>query len=286
MFLYWTLASAHQIQQALTRDAESATHQHGESLSNVAKFDGNTSDNLISLLKCISASGRLDQYISNDTTVQMEESQEDFIPLTRMNALTHVGQIRISGQLLPAIYDTGSWDNVCLSTKCESCACGVTLAKMLNLNYSALYDPPLNSTTYTQSDLGKVLSYGSGDVNVSLSFDTVDFAGHSVKNVPLYQVLEHKIAAWTGFSCIAGLGRAYVGENGNMNMLGMAHSKNFSICLSPDGGYIAFGSHAKNSVGNAPAVDVNGTHQWLVNLQETRRLRITPSVEMERNAWP
>lgn len=265
MLLYWTLASAHQIQQALTRDVESATDQHVESLSNVSST--NTSDNLMSLLHCISAGGQLKQYLSN-ATVHMEESREDFIPLTTMNVLNHVGQIRISGQLLPAVYDTGSWDNVCLSTKCESCTCGVTLAKMLNLNYSALYDPPKNSTTYTQSDVKKLLSYGSGDVTAALSFDTVKFAGHSVENVPLWQVLEHSIAAWTGFSCIAGLGRDSVGETGNATMLDLAHSKTFSICLSQHGGYVAFGSHTKNSVKKVSAVDVVGNHHWVVNLEE------------------
>jgi hypothetical protein len=137
---------------------------------------------------------RLDGGSSAGTDLKLE--------LSNFKNVQYSAPISLGGQTLPAIYDTGSFEIIVLSTLCRTCA-----------QNHVMYDHS-RSTSFVGSG-GMVVEhlFGSGSVRSEKGYEVVHLGAPSspfgVQRMPFWQVISHQIAVWdenAHFSGIVGLG--------------------------------------------------------------------------------
>lgn len=178
---------------------------------------------------------------TKDATAAQGLKSGHVIELKNYMNVQYYGDFRFShDQHLPAIYDTGSFEILTLSTQCEKC---VTLKRNQPSDHPPLYNRA-NSDHFhlDKNGLRAEHVFGSGPVTSSLAYDDISFGGFTVKDMPFWEIEKHDISAWevgAKFSAIVGLGkenRAPVLEGsqrkGIPTLLQKAGVASFSICLN------------------------------------------------------
>jgi len=137
------------------------------------------------------------------TAARKGERQPTTIRLKNIKDLQYHGEITIGGQSLLAVYDTGSFDVVTLSTMCATCQSGATL-----------YDSR-KSSSFISGGGGRVTqNFGSGSLRAQQDKDSLSIGGPKtalqVNDMAFWQVVEHNMPFWHSeeggqFSVIAGL---------------------------------------------------------------------------------
>eukprot|EP00927_Polykrikos_kofoidii_P059940 TRINITY_DN55029_c0_g1_i1.p1 TRINITY_DN55029_c0_g1~~TRINITY_DN55029_c0_g1_i1.p1 ORF type:complete len:457 (-),score=54.84 TRINITY_DN55029_c0_g1_i1:125-1495(-) len=196
--------------------------------------------------------------------------------LRNWNNVQYTGPISIGGQILPVIYDTGSFEVIVLSTLCQHCTKELTA-----------YDSTMSKSFVGASDHTMQHFFGSGSVRSQRGYDTVRIGDNlnnlAVAHAPFWQVVSHEIAVWDNaahFSGIVGLGRHdYVPQGfgddnfGQKILLASLGVTRFAICLersSPAApGVLTLWTPPPNSF--APplgfsAVQVLGKAHWSVRM--------------------
>lgn len=113
----------------------------------------------------------------------------------------YFGDFTIGNQVLPAIYDTGSFEVLTISTLCESCD-----------RDGAVYDRKASKTFHSGSAIEAVHQFGSGPVLGRKGEETVHIGNSEsplmVESMPFWEVIKHGISAWetSKFVAIIGLG--------------------------------------------------------------------------------
>lgn len=132
------------------------------------------------------------------------------LPLVNHRNVQYMASLTIGRQTIPAIYDTGSFQILVLSTKCKACINGT----------APIYDSH-KSTSFCGSSEQFTFAYGSGEVLGERGFDVIRFGGESspfVANaVPFWQVIDNRMPIWgrtAKFSAIVGLGHPDVVPDG------------------------------------------------------------------------
>lgn len=100
--------------------------------------------------------------------------------LHNYNDIEYTGTIKLGGQRLRAIYDTGSFELMVFSKKCASASC---------VNSRRFFDPTmsssLNETTWT-----RLHAFGSGDCVSLLAKDRMEIGSISIDDHPFWEVTE------------------------------------------------------------------------------------------------
>jgi len=115
--------------------------------------------------------------------------------------MSYTGELKLGGQTIRGIIDTGSFEIVVFGKHCNSTDC------LLAKEFSKFYDTT-QSASYNGSSLKQTLSYGSGDVYTQLGYDTVNLGPHDVNNVYFWEVLKAQMPLMqtAEFQAIIGVG--------------------------------------------------------------------------------
>jgi len=117
--------------------------------------------------------------------------------LENQDETSYTGKITLGGQELKAILDTGSFELVVFSSDCASCGA----AKSDGYNSKS-------SSTFHNGNLMQMLSYGSGDTLCRDATDHLQIGPLSVKDQPMWLVMEASMSILDSadFQAILGLG--------------------------------------------------------------------------------
>eukprot|EP00931_Biecheleriopsis_adriatica_P017137 TRINITY_DN12391_c0_g1_i1.p1 TRINITY_DN12391_c0_g1~~TRINITY_DN12391_c0_g1_i1.p1 ORF type:complete len:522 (+),score=102.21 TRINITY_DN12391_c0_g1_i1:67-1632(+) len=190
------------------------------------------------------------------------------------------GLFTIGMQELHAIYDTGSFEVLTLSTRCKKC---VKSLKMYN---------DKNSITFRESSRAVTAKHDfvSGSVTTAEGFETLRLGRKDspvlVKNMTFWMVQKHELKFWnTGnaiFSTIVGLSHVKQipkGFGGDMketrSMLEEMHLDDFSLCLqrgegADRPGLLKYGPSVSGMARDSSfqTVDVSGDLHWATKLSQ------------------
>mmetsp|Transcript_8813 Transcript_8813/g.19601 ORF Transcript_8813/g.19601 Transcript_8813/m.19601 type:complete len:448 (-) Transcript_8813:85-1428(-) len=198
------------------------------------------------------------------------------LTLTNHDNVQYSAPFTVGQQVLPVIYDTGSFEIIVLSTLCTTCS-----------GDQVVYDSS-KSTSFVASDLQAQHQFGSGPVVSQMGFDSVHLGDAasplSVSNVPFWQVLDHNIDVWNSnahFSGIVGLGHTPEVPQGfgadatseEKTLLERLQIANFALCLQRGTdlppGYLAFGPRVDSAIMPGMgfhALEVVGNVHWGIKM--------------------
>mmetsp|Transcript_18111 Transcript_18111/g.42303 ORF Transcript_18111/g.42303 Transcript_18111/m.42303 type:complete len:461 (-) Transcript_18111:75-1457(-) len=183
------------------------------------------------------------------------------LTLTNHDNVQYTAPFSVGEQVLPVIYDTGSFEIIVLSTLCTTCTGG-----------QEVYDSA-KSASFVASELQAQHEFGSGPVVSQMGFEAVRLGGSdsplAAPEVPFWQVMDHSIDVWNSqahFSGIVGLGHTPEVPQGfgvegpkEKTLLETLQISAFALCLKRGAdlppGYLTFGPSVVSAI--APG---NGFH--------------------------
>lgn len=184
----------------------------------------------------------------------------------------------IGGQELSAIYDTGSFEIIALSSLCANCKLATT--SVYNADMSRTFQPGERKVAQHH--------FGSGSVLSKKGLETVRLGGKDspleASGMPFWQVIDHYIDVWdekAKFSAIIGLGHTdrvpsmdgNVGNKGDLTLLQRVGVDEFAICLERGKkapGWLRTGPDlaALRSRSSFTSVNVLGQAHWAVTMSK------------------
>jgi len=220
--------------------------------------------------------------ISKHGAVSVDSKPEVTIVLTNYKGVEYTGPITIGGQVLPAIWDTGSFDIMVASDHCKSCNIPPSLTIFKNKS----------SKTFTKGQC-KVTShchrthwFAGGKVTARHDFDAVEMgskeATAKVNNMTVWQVTDTTLPQWVRpelckFTTIVGLGMGEFvpdtpeGHPPDRHMLHLLGTTRFATCFqkgATNPGFITLNPpYAPGAAGFAAMfrqVPVIGSKHWAV----------------------
>jgi hypothetical protein len=170
---------------------------------------------------------------------------------TQYSADFTIGPVTMRG-----IFDTGSFELLVLSEKCEHCS-------------KTPYDAA-QSKTYRKNGTIVQHVFGSGPCLSEKGYEQVVVGPLNAPEMTFYEIVQHEIPVFEGasFSAIVGLGDG-PGEE-DKSLLQKFNVNEFSICLEKESGapgWLAWGGELKDEMrAQAIALPVLGQHHWAVHM--------------------
>lgn len=189
----------------------------------------------------------------NHTTQSNKHSQapdhDVWIELSNFENIQYMGPMTIGGQILPVVYDTGSFELVIMSDKCdENNGCSRPAGPVYSSSLSSTFKPG-SGKTHTHV-------YGSGPVTSTQGMEQVIMGDPRsplvATDMPFWQVTDHDVDVWnkwSNFSGIVGMGHSPHAPNNDAeddddemwhptdkSLLEMVGVTAFSICLERSAG--------------------------------------------------
>lgn len=194
---------------------------------------------------------------STKTLTGSPPTSDVWVKLSNFENIQYMGEFTVGGQVLPVVYDTGSFEVIVMSDLCTTCDVRTPI-------YSA------SRSGSFQEGTGLVAThvFGSGPVTSKKGIETViigDSSSPLVANqMPFWQVMDHEVDVWdkySKFSGIIGLGHSAHAPNmdnstedvwtDEKSLLENVGVTAFSICLerSPGTppGWMVLGPTAENA---------------------------------------
>lgn len=129
---------------------------------------------------------------------------DQYLELRNFQNVQYFGDFTVGGQLLPVIYDTGSFEIIVLSDLCSTCE-----------SAAPMYSQERSGTWSQGENIVAKHVFGSGPVVSQKNAETVHVGTVAsllmAESMPFWQVLEHDIDVWdkhSQFSGIVGLGHS------------------------------------------------------------------------------
>jgi len=223
------------------------------------------------------------QLIGTDATrlrarnsAHVQDNVDFRLTLTNHDNVQYTAPFSVGQQVLPVIYDTGSFEIIVLSTLCTTCS-----------GDQAVYDST-KSTSFVASDLQAQHQFGSGPVLSQMGFEAVHLGDLSsplaASSVPFWQVVDHNIDVWNAqahFSGIVGLGHTPEVPQGfgaeatseEKTLLERLQIESFALCLRRGSdlppGYLAFGPRVDSAITPGMgfhALEVVGHVHWGIRM--------------------
>lgn len=124
--------------------------------------------------------------------------QDYVLQLQNFENVQYSGAFTLGTQMMPVVYDTGSFEVLVLSTKCYTCS--ANLKK---------YDESQSSSFVSANGLQATHMFGSGPVRSEKGYETL-YIGDSNSpygsaTQPFWQIIDHEIAAWNSQANFAGI---------------------------------------------------------------------------------
>eukprot|EP00933_Yihiella_yeosuensis_P071212 TRINITY_DN79411_c0_g1_i1.p1 TRINITY_DN79411_c0_g1~~TRINITY_DN79411_c0_g1_i1.p1 ORF type:complete len:443 (+),score=69.15 TRINITY_DN79411_c0_g1_i1:119-1447(+) len=181
--------------------------------------------------------------------------------LKNIGNLLYTGEFHVGGQRIDGIFDTGSFDLVVRSSRCQEC-----------LHPTPPYSHE-KSATYSDAREMSEFEYGSGPVTVRKGFDNVSVGDGTLftKKQSIYEIVSHSIPLLDHdkFAAIVGIGPAHSFDNKDQTLLMNFGINEFSICLeknSLEKGWLTWGPVPGTA--GLKAARVLGKHHWGTRLRK------------------
>lgn len=167
----------------------------------------------------------------------------------------------IGGQRIAGIFDTGSFELLVRSSRCDHC-----------IHPTPPYDHKRSDTYRSNGTVAKHV-FGSGPCVSVMGYESVTVGGvlHAERQA-FWEIVDHRIRVLdtARFAAIVGIGPNFASEN-NENTLLMSYGVTaFSICLqrgSGSPGFLTWDAPRGDDAGRI-AVPVIGKHHWVTRLQD------------------
>jgi len=177
--------------------------------------------------------------------------------------MQYFADFNIGGQAISGIFDTGSFELLVQSTRCEHCAKPVPF-----------YDH-LKSKTYTKQGKVQQHVFGSGPCISMMGYETVTIGPMSSPKQAFWEIIDHQIPVFdtAKFAAIVGIGPNFAYENKEKTLLMSYGVDEFSICLQkPRGadGYLTWGpvASAETKKKDYVSAPVLGSHHWATGMTD------------------
>jgi hypothetical protein len=165
----------------------------------------------------------------------------------------------IGGQNISGIFDTGSFELLVRSTKCDLC-----------VHPTPAYDAG-KSLSYVKNGTVTQHVFGSGPCRSMLGYETVSVGNLKAKDQAFWEITSHRIAVLdtAKFAAIVGIGPNFAYGNTEKTLLMSYGVDEFSICLQkPRGspGYLTWGPTEGLKRDQFATAKVHGKHHWATSL--------------------
>jgi len=133
------------------------------------------------------------------TTLQTEQGEYYNQPLSNTDDVAYAARIKLGGQEMDAVLDTGSFDLEIMSKRCGESCNGAGASQYYNRD---------KSNSYAEGDLLQLTSYESGDVLSHSGSDVVKMGPLTIDNQSFWEVVyaEMDILSYGDFEAILGVG--------------------------------------------------------------------------------
>mmetsp|Transcript_4850 Transcript_4850/g.10654 ORF Transcript_4850/g.10654 Transcript_4850/m.10654 type:complete len:442 (-) Transcript_4850:137-1462(-) len=207
------------------------------------------------LLTCLVAAVTGFRLRSNSTSNPSHFVQK----LVNFQNAQYYGEITLGGQTVLGVFDTGSFDVIVLSKKCQTCQGAV----------ARLYDSSHSSTYKAAGKMAKYV-FGSGPANAEIGYELISVGGFQSHDQLFGEITSHQIPVLNKakFSAIVGMGPGAGPKK--MKALLMSFGVNeFSICLeraSGAPGWLTWGKDPRVDSPSMVHMAVIGVHHWAVRV--------------------
>lgn len=200
------------------------------------------------------------------------------LKLSNWKNIQYIGSFTVGGQVLPVIYDTGSFEILVLSDLCKRCR---TQGPIYRSSKSKTFDPGSKM-------VGKHV-FGSGPVLSKKGLETVRIGSSGsplvATQMPFWMVMDHNVPVWnrhSQFSGIIGLGHTSTAPTADTkdvedpSILTKVGVTAFAVCLERASGtppgWLTLGPTAEQAQGDwrFKHVPVTGKMHWSVDLTYLR----------------
>jgi len=182
--------------------------------------------------------------------------------LTNFQNTQYYGDIIVGGQTLHGIFDTGSFELLVLSSRCQSC-------QRYGYNHSS-------STTYVepQDQTAKEFHFGSGPALTVTGYENVRVGPYTVPKMPIWEIVDHNIPVLeiSKLDAIVGIGPGEADRTtpSLMQMMGITR---YSVCLLPQDqapGYMIWQDADPRANPAFTPIPVEGEVHWGVRLDQVK----------------
>lgn len=167
----------------------------------------------------------------------------------------------IGGQNISGIFDTGSFELLVRSTRCDHCVHPT---------------PPYNhakSLSYEKNGTVTQHVFGSGPCQSMMGYETVSVGPLKAEGQAFWEIMTHRIAVLdtAKFAAIVGIGPNFAYGNKEQTLLMSYGIDEFSVCLQkPRGspGYLTWGPTDGMKRNQFATAKVHGKHHWATRLTD------------------
>mmetsp|Transcript_12041 Transcript_12041/g.34406 ORF Transcript_12041/g.34406 Transcript_12041/m.34406 type:complete len:435 (+) Transcript_12041:79-1383(+) len=175
----------------------------------------------------------------------------------------YFGDFKIGDQVISGIFDTGSFELLVRSTRCDHCA-----------HPTAPYDRT-KSDTYTKNGTVAKHVYGSGPCISMQGYETVTVGPMVSEGQSFWEIIRHEIHALDSakFAAIVGIGPNFAYGNTDKTLLMSFGVTEFSVCLQRGAGasgYLTWGptASAEHRDAHFAKARVLGKHHWVTSMHD------------------
>eukprot|EP00928_Gymnodinium_smaydae_P021567 TRINITY_DN18434_c0_g1_i2.p1 TRINITY_DN18434_c0_g1~~TRINITY_DN18434_c0_g1_i2.p1 ORF type:complete len:541 (+),score=99.48 TRINITY_DN18434_c0_g1_i2:94-1623(+) len=176
--------------------------------------------------------------------------------------MQYVADLHLGGQQLAGIFDTGSFELVVRSTRCQLC-----------VHPTPPYDHA-RSSTYTLNGTTKTHVFGSGPCTSVMGYDTAEVGGMVSQHQSFWEILSHEIPVLdqANFAAIVGIGPNFGYDSAENTLLMNFGVDEFSVCLKRESGaegFLTWGASATSHLdrrNDFASAKVVGKHHWVTTL--------------------
>lgn len=173
----------------------------------------------------------------------------------------YYGDFLIGGQVISGIFDTGSFELLTRSTRCDHC-----------VHPTPPYDRT-KSKTYVKNGTVAKHVYGSGPCISMQGYETVSVGPMESVNQSFWEIMRHQIQALDNakFAAIVGIGPDFAFGNTHKTLLMSFGINEFSVCFqrgSGAPGYLTWGREVEPEYKNLyyAKASVKGKHHWVTTM--------------------
>jgi hypothetical protein len=183
----------------------------------------------------------------------------------------------IGGQNISGIFDTGSFELLVRSTRCDHCA-----------HPTPAYDHT-KSSTYKENGTVTQHVFGSGPCQSVLGYETVSVGPLKAEGQAFWEIMAHRIAVLdtAKFAAIVGIGPNFAYGNKEQTLLMSYGIDEFSVCLQkPRGapGYLTWGPTESLKKNQFATAKVHGKHHWATRLTDVSFKAPVKSADAKKGA--
>lgn len=190
----------------------------------------------------------------------------------------YYADFKVGGQDIAGIFDTGSFELLVRSSRCEHC---VHPTPPYDHNKSKTY---LENGTITQH------VFGSGPCKSMMGYEDIEVGPMVARNQSFWEIIDHRIEVLNSarFAAIVGIGPNFAYGNTEKTLLMSYGVEEFSICLNKESGSEGFLTWGPTEMDrkDVASASVMGQHHWATRLNNVTFFKPSPGQHLAKSPCP